>query len=561
MSKVWYYKKRFGMRVFLWVALVVGASWAQNTPIGFASVEGTGSKYLKGGTTGGAGGDTVRVSNQTDLEQYITASEPYVILVEGQIMVSPKGKEFRVASHKTLLGVGANSGIRQGGFFLGSGVHNVIFRNLHIGDSYLESDPDGKEQDWDGIQMDNAHHVWIDHCRFYKIGDGMIDSRKNTDYVTVSWSIFEDHNKVFGIGWTEDLDARLTIHHNWFRRLYQRNPSCDNAYCHLYNNYMEDLESYGHYARGRASMVVENSIFKNVNNPWYHDDTANLTASGNVTEGSTGGKKFSNGKGFNPNDYYSYTLDAVEDLKELLALNAGPQEWVGTSEQGPVSVDCAGVVDGQAQRDDCGRCVWGTTGKQPCDFALQAQEYCTANGVVETTHSGYTGSGYLNLENSTSATVMYKVHAQNAGAYDFAVKFANGGSASRPAQVQVNGVPVPEHLEFGLTGAWANWQVEELQVQLHQGVNSIELIPMQGEGAPNLDVIGVVQAGVSVANCEEVVGIMRLQNENNTSSPAPVPAITQAKTPATKNGFTVVHKDENKKYDAVGRFQGEGLYE
>ncbi|KYF96381.1 hypothetical protein BE20_00575 [Sorangium cellulosum] len=256
-----------------------GAVDSEGCPLtleGFASVSGEGQD----GTYGGRDGETVTVTTQADLEKYAGAAEPYVIRVQGKITMSPKGKEISVASDKTIVGVGATAEISQGGFFLGSGVHNVILRNLTIGDTFVEGDWEGKTQDFDGVQMDTAHHVWIDHCHLHHIGDGMIDSRKDTSYLTVSWSILSDHNKAFGIGWTENLTAQMTIHHNWFRDLNQRNPSTDNVLrAHLYNNWLQRIDSYGNYARGGTNMVLENSVFDTVNRPHYYDD-GTLVATG-----------------------------------------------------------------------------------------------------------------------------------------------------------------------------------------------------------------------------------------------------------------------------------------
>lgn len=301
----------------------------QDRPVGFASLEGEGGKRLPGGTTGGAAGRTVTVTTQADLEKYAKDPEPFVILVEGTLEIQPKGKEIAVASHKTIQGLGGDATLSKGGFFLGPGVHNVILRNLTIRDTYVEGDYDGKTQDFDGVQMDSAHHVWIDHCHFDRLGDGMIDSRKDSDYITISWNRFTNHNKVLGIGWTENMVSRLTIHHNWFQKVNQRNPSCDNAYCHMFNNYLEDAASYGHYSRGRASMVVENSVFRNVKDPWYHDAGARLTARGNLTEGSISGKRTATGDAFNPKQFYDYSLDPAEQVKALLAAGAGPRASIG----------------------------------------------------------------------------------------------------------------------------------------------------------------------------------------------------------------------------------------
>ena len=44
-------------------------------------------------------------------------------------------EEIRVASNKTIIGVGTSATIVKGGFFLAVGVHNVIIRNLTIRDT------------------------------------------------------------------------------------------------------------------------------------------------------------------------------------------------------------------------------------------------------------------------------------------------------------------------------------------------------------------------------------------------------------------------------------------
>ncbi|WP_437611992.1 hypothetical protein WMF20_07725 [Sorangium sp. So ce834] len=307
-----------------------GAVDSEGCPLtleGFASVSGEGQD----GTHGGRDGETVTVTTQADLEKYAGASEPYVIRVQGKITMSPRGKEISVASDKTIVGVGATAEISQGGFFLGSGVHNVILRNLTIGDTFVEGDWEGKTQDFDGVQMDTAHHVWIDHCRFHHIGDGMIDSRKDTSYLTVSWSILSDHNKAFGIGWTENITAQMTIHHNWFRDLNQRNPSTDNVLrAHLYNNWLQRISSYGNYARGGTNMVLENSVFDTVNRPHYYDD-GTLVAAGNIYR-STSGDKESSGSTysfFDPSDFYEYSLDPADQVEALLTRCAGPRPELG----------------------------------------------------------------------------------------------------------------------------------------------------------------------------------------------------------------------------------------
>jgi pectate lyase len=288
---------------------------------------------LDGGTIGGGNATPTVVTTQAELRACATATEARVCKVKGTLTFSPF-EEIRVASNKTIIGVGNTAEIVMGGFFLNVGVNNVIIRNLTIRDSYIEGQYDtGGDNggDRDGIQMDTAHHVWIDHNRFSHLGDGQIDSRKDTTYVTTSWNILENHNKAYGIGWTENVTAQMTIHHNVIRNTTQRNPSTDNVLrAHLFNNFMQNISSYGNYSRNATNMVLENSVFDTVNDPHYYD-TGTLVALGNVYRSTTGQKESSGStySVFNPHDYYSYTLDATNQLEAILAKCAGPRAELG----------------------------------------------------------------------------------------------------------------------------------------------------------------------------------------------------------------------------------------
>ncbi|WP_091040717.1 pectate lyase family protein [Glycomyces harbinensis] len=300
-----------------------------STADGFASLSGLGN----GPTTGGAAGETVTVTTQAELNAYATAAEPYVIRVADAIEISPKGTELKVASDKTIIGVGTSGEIVGGGFFLGAGVHNVIIRNLTIRDTLMpEDDPDDKDFDYDAIQMDTADHIWIDHNRLTRMNDGLVDSRKDTTFLTVSWNQFFDNNKTFGIGWTENVTSQITIHHNWFKNTVQRNPSADNiANLHMYNNYMEDATAYGNYVRGLSQGVIENSFYERVHNPYYTVE-GELVQRGNVTRDCTWdeGVIREQGDAFDPRDFYRYRLDPARAVPALLGEFSGPQPSIGT---------------------------------------------------------------------------------------------------------------------------------------------------------------------------------------------------------------------------------------
>ena len=293
--------------------------------VGFATVE--------GGTRGGGAAKPTRVATQAELRACAGAKEARVCVVEGALAFNPF-EEIEVQSEKTIVGAGASAAIVMGGFRLNAGIHDVIIRNLTIRDSFIEGQyDDGGDEggDRDGVQMDGAHHVWIDHVHFRHLGDGMIDSRKDTTFLTVSWNILEQHNKAFGIGWTDNVSSQITIHHNWIHDTVQRNPSTDNVLrAHLFNNLLEHVDSYGNYARGATNMVLQNSVFVDVNDPHYYD-TGTLVATGNIYRASMG-KRTSTGTAFSffdPSKFYAYALDAAEEVEARVKRCAGPRAALG----------------------------------------------------------------------------------------------------------------------------------------------------------------------------------------------------------------------------------------
>ncbi|KQO18388.1 pectate lyase family protein [Paenibacillus sp. Leaf72] len=70
---------------------------------------------------------------------------------------------------------------------------NVIIRNL-VFDELWEWDEATKgnydKNDWDYITVENSSNVWIDHCTFHKAYDGLVDVKKGSTGVTISWSSF-----------------------------------------------------------------------------------------------------------------------------------------------------------------------------------------------------------------------------------------------------------------------------------------------------------------------------------------------------------------------------------
>lgn len=172
---------------------------------------------------------------------------------------------IQVPSNTTLLGVGSDAAIVNGGLFLGK-VRNIIIRNIHFSDAYdyfpAWDATDGEWGEWNS-EYDNVTlrggttHVWVDHCTFdddrpdmaepvllgrrVQRHDGLLDVSQQSSYVTVSWNIFRNHDKtnLIGSSDTQKLDdgkLRVTFHHNLWQDVKARAPRVRWGQVHLYNN-------------------------------------------------------------------------------------------------------------------------------------------------------------------------------------------------------------------------------------------------------------------------------------------------------------------------------------
>lgn len=297
------------------------AMWKQ-TPDGFASLPG----YGLAGTTGGQAGRIVTASTIQELKDYAAAAEPLVIFIRGTVRATDYIK-IPVAANKSFIGVGAGAEVVNAGFKL-INVSNVIFRNFTVRDSYIPGDWDGKraDNDRDGLQLDTTHHVWVDHMKFERMGDGLIDTRKDSDLITYSWNVFADNNKALGVGWSSNAVTRMTIHHNWIRNTTQRNFSLDNtAAAHVYNNFLQDIGQYGMMGRNAAKVVLEGNSFSAVQDPVVAKDPGTEVLNRDNVFNGTRGRKDNVGAAFDPTQYYAYQKDDAARVPEIVAAGAGPR--------------------------------------------------------------------------------------------------------------------------------------------------------------------------------------------------------------------------------------------
>ncbi|WP_240777172.1 carbohydrate-binding protein [Nonomuraea basaltis] len=115
-----------------------------------------------------------------------------------------------------------------------------------------------------------------------------------------------------------------------------------------------------------------------------------------------------------------------------------------------------------------------------------------SQGVVESNHAGYSGTGFVNGDNVAGSYVEWTVSG-TAGAATLRIRYANGTTTARPATITVNGATVAADQAFNGTGAWTTWATATVPVTLGSGSNTVRITANTAGGNPNLDYIEVAQ--------------------------------------------------------------------
>jgi pectate lyase len=302
------------------VVLVLGSALALSLsadarggdgPVGWASVD--------GGTRGGQGGATITVEDASALVEQAQSVPPLIIRVSGTIR---PGSPVRVRSNKTIVGVGPDATIVGGGFQVAK-ASNIILRNLTITDAP------------DAINIEaGSRHIWVDHCDLSNCRDGLVDIKRGSDLVTVSWNHFHDHHKTCLLGHSDKEDIRkidtghlrVTYHHNFFDGTQTRHPRVRFAEpVHVFNNYFRKNE-YGVASLMDAGVLVEGNVFEDVPNPThtrYGDspDPGRLVERDNIYLNS--GKPEVRGTVSEPRNAYRYILEKPADIATIVKNGAG----------------------------------------------------------------------------------------------------------------------------------------------------------------------------------------------------------------------------------------------
>lgn len=326
----------------------------------------TGFAAQNGGTTGGAGGTTVRATTGTQIHAALcsrpSSSTPITIEVEGAITHAGTSKvsgsscntadgviELKQVSNVTIVGVGSGAIFDQVGIHLRE-ASNIIIQNVTVQNVKKSGSPTSNGGDAIGMES-GVSNVWVDHVTLIASGgesagyDGLFDMKAGTTYVTLSYSILRNSGRggLVGSSETDSSNGPVTYHHNLYENLDSRVPLLRGGLAHIYNNHYRSINESGINARAGGRAKVENNYFedsKDVLGTFYTDLPGWWDVAGNILDNVTWSAPGSKNHPAGPNLVsttalsvpYATQLDAASCVPAIVAATAGAGKGLKVSD-------------------------------------------------------------------------------------------------------------------------------------------------------------------------------------------------------------------------------------
>ena len=249
------------------------------------------------------------------------------------ISSSAEGLQVKGATmNMTFEGVGDDATVYGFGFLLREAV-SVEFRNFAIM-RCLD----------DAMSLDTKNsNVWIHNMDLFygkkggaadqAKGDGTVDIKGDSKYVTVAYNRFWDNGKASMCGMKSETGENwITYHHNWFDHSDSRMARVRTMSVHMYNNYYQHCDVYGIGATSGSSVFMESNYFDATKRPIMSSRQGTDAKGDGTFSGENGGLIKAYGNVFaNKPDNFSYVPYAENNTSFDAYEVSDPSEQVPSS--------------------------------------------------------------------------------------------------------------------------------------------------------------------------------------------------------------------------------------
>ncbi len=275
--------------------------------------------------------DGVGLVSIFDFRERNKITTPLIVRLIGKVDM-PEGMQkyllgIRNTKNVTIEGVGEDAAVHGWGITFKES-SNIELRNFAI--MWYGGGTDSDATALDG----NNDNIWIHNLEYFYgahgpdedqgKGDGSIDMKNQSDYVTISYNHFWDSGKTT---FTDSPDGasdktHVTYHHNHFDHSDSRHPRCVGSDVHMYNNYYDGVSKYGIGAAKGSCIFAENNYFRYCARPMiissqgsdvYSSSKKNYSGDGTLS-GQSGGMIKAFGNHIGEYERFYTQLDTPSDL-------------------------------------------------------------------------------------------------------------------------------------------------------------------------------------------------------------------------------------------------------
>ena len=216
---------------------------------------------------------------EDDIDELLSSSEGLQI----------KGKNSYSEMNITIEGIGEDAVIHGFGFLIRN-CTGVELRNFAIM-WFMD----------DGVSIDTDNsHIWVHNLDvFYgqtgsdsdqAKGDGSVDIKGDSQYITVYNCRFWDSGKCSLCGMTSETGPNyITYHHNWFDHADSRMARIRTMSVHIYNNYYDGIGKYGVGSTTASSVFVDRNYFRATGRPMMSSEQGTDATGDGTFSGEDGG--------------------------------------------------------------------------------------------------------------------------------------------------------------------------------------------------------------------------------------------------------------------------------
>ena len=238
---------------------------------------------------------------EDDIDELLSSSEGLQI----------KGKNSYSEMNITIEGIGEDAVIHGFGFLIRN-CTGVELRNFAIM-WFMD----------DGVSIDTDNsHIWVHNLDIFygqvgsdsdqAKGDGSVDIKGDSQYITVYNCRFWDSGKCSLCGMTSETGPNyITYHHNWFDHADSRMARIRTMSVHIYNNYYDGIGKYGVGSTKASSVFVDRNYFRATGRPMMSSEQGTDATGDGTFSDEDGGiiKAYGNVFAEKPSEFSYITYD------------------------------------------------------------------------------------------------------------------------------------------------------------------------------------------------------------------------------------------------------------